>query len=316
MIVLLAACAAVAAAVEDVPPLTVVSGANGRYALKELAVLLDIKDRARQENLPVRLIAYNLGQLGECADGDAGKPAPSSLWDSFGIEYRHFDFRRYPPHVAQLHCYAWKAPIIMEVAEEVKNASVVMWIDSGATVAQPLRNVVAKTRANGGYVSDETAKGLARFLHEKVLDYFVAHYGLGASLVAEIVEKRKVGGAALDDHEAFSDDLKRFRNCNGAFSAHVWGSPMFEKISKNWLACSLVKDCTCPPGSTRANHRQDQAALTLFSLMNGYVCGSHGKFVAAHGLRNSQLILEHHGVHSAKQLSDHQIFCHANTTIK
>ena len=44
----LAACAAVAAAVEDVPPLTVVSGANGRYALKELAVLLDIKDRARQ----------------------------------------------------------------------------------------------------------------------------------------------------------------------------------------------------------------------------------------------------------------------------
>ena len=76
MIVLLAACAAVAAAVEDVPPLTVVSGANGRYALKELAVLLDIKDRARQENLPVRLIAYNLGQLGECADGDAGKAAP------------------------------------------------------------------------------------------------------------------------------------------------------------------------------------------------------------------------------------------------
>ena len=100
MIIWLAACAVVAAAVEDVPPLTVVSGANGRYALKELAVLLDIKDRARQENLPVRLIAYNLGQLGECADGDAGKAAPSSLWDSFGIEYRHFDFRKYPPHDA------------------------------------------------------------------------------------------------------------------------------------------------------------------------------------------------------------------------
>ena len=95
---------------------------------------------------------------------------------------------------------------------------------------------------------------------------------LGLGLVAEIVEKRKVGGAALDDHEAFSDDLKRFRNCNGAFSAHVWGSPMFEKISKNWLACSLVKDCTCPPGSTRANHRQDQAALTVLAHQAGVAC--------------------------------------------
>ena len=79
MIIWLAACAVVAAAVEDVPPLTVVSGANGRYALKELAVLLDIKDRARQENLPVRLIAYNLGQLGDTPAAQAVERALQTI---------------------------------------------------------------------------------------------------------------------------------------------------------------------------------------------------------------------------------------------
>ena len=45
----------------------------------------------------MRLIAYNLGQLGECKKQDGSEP--SSLWKTFGIEYRHFDFSRYPRHV-------------------------------------------------------------------------------------------------------------------------------------------------------------------------------------------------------------------------
>ena len=48
--------------------------------------------------------------------------------------------------------------------------------------------------------------------------------------------------------------------------------------------------------------------------MDGYVCGTDGKFVAAHGLRNAQTILQHHGVHSAKQLTDKEIFCAPNAT--
>jgi hypothetical protein len=30
-----------------------------------------------------------------------------------------------------------------------------------------------------------------------------------------------------------------------------------------WAACAYVKACVCPEGSTRGNHRQDQAALTM-----------------------------------------------------
>lgn len=216
--------------------------------------------------------------------------------------------------VADLHCYAWKAPIIIEVAREVGNSSVVMWVDSGAAIAQPLANVVAAARANGGYVSDETAKGVARFSHEGTLDYFEANFGLDSSVVGELKSKRARGEPGLDSTADLSAGLAKFRNCNGAFSAHVFGGPRFESVSKHWLACSLVKDCVCPPKSHRGNHRQDQAALTLLSIMDGYVCGTDGKFVAAHGLRNAQHILQAHGVHSAKELTDKEIFCAQNAT--
>ena len=65
---------ALAAAQEaSVAPLTVVSAANGRYALKELAVLLEVKDRARHEDMDVRLISS------ACPGSLSG---PGVLWPS------------------------------------------------------------------------------------------------------------------------------------------------------------------------------------------------------------------------------------------
>ena len=57
----------------------------------------------------------------------------------YGIEYREFNFDRYPSHVANLHCYAWKPPIIDEVLQESSENTVVMWVDSGATVVMSLQ---------------------------------------------------------------------------------------------------------------------------------------------------------------------------------
>ena len=44
----------------------------------------------------MRLISYDLGQMGECKSPDGGRP--SSLWSRFGIEYRRFRFADYPRH--------------------------------------------------------------------------------------------------------------------------------------------------------------------------------------------------------------------------
>ena len=50
-----------------------------------------------------------------------------------GIEYREFTADKYPSRVANLHCYAWKPPIIDEVLQESSENTVVMW----ATAVRP-----------------------------------------------------------------------------------------------------------------------------------------------------------------------------------
>lgn len=247
--------------------------------------MLTVRKMATQQHVGARLIVYDLGDMGRC-QGTA-----SPVWARFGIEHRHFDFDKYPSHVRTLQCYAWKAPIVVEVCREVGNASVVAWVDSGALVMSDLRSVVATTRRNNGFASDETAKSIARFSHELTLDFFINNYRFPKDLAAELVAKRRGHEHELDHTDGLSPRLASFKNCNGAFSAHLYGSRKYTTITERWLHCSLDKNCVCPRGSTRANHRQDQAALTLLAVMDDYVCGSDGKFVAAHGLRNVPDIL-------------------------
>ena len=58
--------------------------------------------------------------------------------------------------------------------------------------------------------------------------------------------------------------------------------------------CSLIG-----PASARKAHigatRQDQSALTLLAVRDDYVCGSDGKTVAAHGLRDVRGVLNVNG---------------------
>ena len=39
-----------------------------------------------------------------------------------------------------------------------------------------------------------------------------------------------------------------------------------ESLLDAWVSCALERSCICPAGSSHANHRQDQAALTLLVL--------------------------------------------------
>lgn len=173
-------------------PLTVVSAANGRYALKEIAVMLEVGMMSRRENIETRLIAYNLGG-GWCPPGRER----TRLYEEFGIEYRDFDFSKYPRHVSNLGCYAWKAPMVVEVARQVGNESVVMWIDSGVAFHQSVKSVITATRRNLGFVSDSTSFSIARFSHERMLDYFVENLSFNATYAQQLVQKRRSGYVSL-----------------------------------------------------------------------------------------------------------------------
>ena len=46
--------------------------------------------------------------------------------------------------------------------------------------------------------------------------------------------------------------------------------------------CALHKECIAPEGSSRLNHRQDQAAITTLAGMHGYDCDIRQGMVYRH----------------------------------
>ncbi|HYM25065.1 MAG TPA: hypothetical protein VEU08_17730, partial [Vicinamibacterales bacterium] len=45
---------------------------------------------------------------------------------------------------------------------------------------------------------------------------------------------------------------------------------VFRDVVSSWKACALVKECIAPEGSSRRNHRQDQAVLSYLVHRGGY----------------------------------------------
>ena len=163
----------------------VVSAANARYADKELTVLVAARRRLREEcfdDASAAVVSYDLGLRG-CFDDNR------AVFAAHGIELRRFNFSAHPRHVARLNCYAWKAPIVRETAERFPGR-VVVWLDSGLEFgggrpsarrpvgARTFRDVIARTVAERGFLSDWTQKTIASLTHEGMLAYFEEHFGL------------------------------------------------------------------------------------------------------------------------------------------
>ncbi|KAF8940037.1 hypothetical protein BGZ58_007967 [Dissophora ornata] len=73
----------------------------------------------------------------------------------------------------------------------------------------------------------------------------------------------------------YNDSLDNFpedeTSCNGAAIAFdVRNSTVRDGILNEWVQCAKTKECIAPEGSSRENHRQDQAALTYLVKKMGY----------------------------------------------
>ena len=297
--------------------LVVVSAADARYADKELAVLVAARRRLRAEcfgDASASVVSYDLGLRG-CFDDNR------AVFAAHGVELRRFNFSAHPPHVATLGCYAWKAPIVRETAERFPGR-VVVWLDSGLEFGggkpgarhpvgkRTFREVIARTVAARGFLSDWTQKTVASLTHEGMLGYFEEHFGLRreAALRRHAANGSEVysNWCARAPHVtrqarrsepklAPAPRARRARvRSNGAFSAHLKGSERYETITEPWVACSLAAECVCPRGSGRHNHRQDQSALTLLAIRAGVRCGGwgHERWVATHAQRGLRELLK------------------------
>jgi hypothetical protein len=147
---------------------------------------------------------------------------------------RTFDFSLYPPWVdirVDRGHYAWKPIIISDALDEF--GGIVLWLDAGDLLLRPLQGLREAIERNGVVtpisprrIKDWTHPGTLRFLNVAESDY----------------EKKNRNGAIV----GFDQRIK-------------WASD----LAHRWKQCALIKECIAPEGSSRKNHRQDQAVLSI-----------------------------------------------------
>ncbi|KAG0175977.1 hypothetical protein DFQ29_006714, partial [Apophysomyces sp. BC1021] len=157
-----------------------------------------------------------------------------------------FDYFKYPRFwdvAVNRGEYAWKTGIIREA--QLRYGGVLVWLDAGNMVTPEfLRHIPSIVRENG-FWSPRSSYRMGRWTHKGMYNYF---------------------GANPKDYAAKT-------NCNGAaigFDAD--NQSVVENMIMPWYECGLQKQCIAPPGSSRRNHRQDQAVLTYLAYLNGYSC--------------------------------------------
>ncbi len=64
--------------------------------------------------------------------------------------------------------------------------------------------------------------------------------------------------------------LKQHQNCDA--SRIGFTTETYQDFLRPWYECSITRQCIAPDGSNRSNHRQDQAALTVLSVLTQHPC--------------------------------------------
>ena len=180
----------------------------------------------------VKGVVFDLGLL---------ESEKNRLQDSFPLaEIRVFDYSKYPDYFnIKINAgeYAWKPVIFSEIFNKFRCC--VCWMDAGNVVTEPLIWVRRVTKKIGMY-SPCSSGCISDWTHPKTLEFLNA-----------------------------SNSLLNMRNLNGACVAANYQNSKARDIINQWKECALVRECIAPRGSSRENHRQDQAVLSLLAHQSG-----------------------------------------------
>lgn len=176
------------------------------------------------------IIVYNLGITTE-----KWTELQTQFANYANIIYKTFDYSKYPEwfdiNVAAGQ-YAWKPAIIYEtmIIHEKAN-DIIMWMDAGNLITDGLEILRNFTKANGIY-SGISSGSINDWTHPKTIDYF----------------------------KCKKTDLQ---NRNGACLAFDTNKDFVKEFIKKYYEFCKIKECICPEGSSRENHRQDQSVFTI-----------------------------------------------------
>jgi hypothetical protein len=214
------------------------------------------------------------------------------------VGVRRFDYSAVPAYFNVLRKagqWAWKPVIIQEVVDEFGSC---LWLDTGAIMLKKrnLATVQGLMRDGEGFYSAPSRGTTYRLVHVGTW----LHLGLRKCCNEKDVppSRQPVAGGACcccssqkswehrclkcttETGGSLSDaNMTQWRQvnmCNGAIIGFSREGRAYRDLLLPWVQCAKREDCIAPtkPGSisTRSNHRQDQAALTMLAELRGFKC--------------------------------------------
>jgi len=174
------------------------------------------------------LIVYNLG-----LDADKWINIQTQFRSHACILYKVFDYSKYPDWFNINNGagqYAWKPTIIYSIYLEFPTENLV-WMDAGNLITSNLTKLEQYIIENGIY-SATSSGTILRWTHPTTIKYMNCTY----------VNMQNRNAA-----------------CIGFNALNKCAVELLEEFYK----CAQIKECIYPDGSSRANHRQDQAVFTI-----------------------------------------------------
>ncbi|KAF9192666.1 hypothetical protein BGZ51_005055 [Haplosporangium sp. Z 767] len=217
---------------------TIVTAASSNHfcALESfLYSLSEVLDGLERTELRPTIVVYNLG-------GMTPEQLKQMQWlkdNQYMDEYKDFDYAAYPDFwdikVARGE-YGWKAGIVKEVADKYRG--LILWLDSGNMLALDFLRYLPGYLDKYGFWSPQSSGTFKQYTYPGLPEFY----------------------------NDSVDNYAQETNCNGAAVAFdASNDNIYNGLLKEWYICSSTKDCIAPKGSSRDNHRQDQAALTYLA---------------------------------------------------
>jgi len=195
--------------------------------------------------LDARVECYDIGLT-------AAEAASLPRWPR--CTHHTFAYERYPGYFdvnVAAGEYAWKPVIVAEVVDRVRvqpSPDDVLWADAGCFfhALQPIADAIARGRGLWVRTSPGTMRQWTHPLMFAHLRADPAEYGNKPNADATLVGFA-IGSAPPSDRDA-----------------------LYRTVVMPWRDCALTRGCIAPEGSSRANHRQDQAVLSYLVHHAGY----------------------------------------------
>jgi hypothetical protein len=186
-----------------------------------------------------RCFIYNLG-LNKQSIGELDELAEQTgaMW-----KVCTFDYSKYPEYYnIEINAgeYAWKPAIICEVMHELldknKDVNYLLWSDAGNVLSPNSAGAITEFLRDNHIFTGYSLGNIAKWTHPLTLKWF----SIGSSSPYMMYRCRN---AAMMGFNISVESVVDFID-----SLAVYAS---------------IKDCIAPPGSSRENHRQDQAVFTI-----------------------------------------------------